>query len=287
MAFRIGGGRRSMGGRGGSFKLRLIIGVIVALVAVGGYFFGTSENPFTGEDQRVGDLTPAEEVRFGLAAMPELTQQFGGESGNQEGQATVDRVGRTLLDAAYALYEVEPGSVDWKFSFTLLDDDEIVNAFALPGGPTFITDALYNQIESEGQLAGVMGHEIGHVIHRHGAQRMAKQKLTQGLTSAAVMASGDYTAGRMAQMVGNFVQMSYGRDDELQCDREGLVLMSKAGYDPRSMIGVMEILNRASGGKGGTPEWASTHPNPENRIERIKAIIDELYPDGVPGDLEE
>ena len=286
MAFRLGGGRRSMGGRGGSLKLRLIIGVIVALVAVGGYFFGTSENPFTGKDQHV-NITPTEELRFGLAAMPELTQQFGGESGNQEGRATVDRVGRALLDAAYALYEVDPGSLGYEFSFTLLDDDEIVNAFALPGGPTFITDALYNQIESEGQLAGVMGHEIGHVIHRHGAERMAKQKLTQGLTSAAVMASGDYTAGQMAQMVGNFVQMSYGRDDELQCDREGLVLMSKAGYDPRSMIGVMEILNRASGGKGGTPEWASTHPNPENRIDKIKATIDELFPDGVPDDLRE
>ena len=284
MPFGLGNGRRrSFGGRGGSLKLRLIIGVIVALFAVGGYFFGTSENPFTGEEQRVG-LNEQEELRFGLAAVPEMKQQFGGASQDAQAQAQVERVGRALLDAAYKHYEVNPGDVAYEFSFTLLDDDELVNAFALPGGPTFITEALYKQIETEGQLAGVMGHEIGHVIHRHGAERMAKQQLQQGLTGAAVMASGDYTAGRVAQMVGNFVMMSYGRDDELQCDREGIILMAEAGYDPRSIIGVMQILKAASGGKSG-PEWASTHPDPENRVEKIKATIDELFPNGVPDHL--
>lgn len=283
MKFRYGGGRRRGAGRMGSFKLRLIIGLIVALVALAGYFFNTTVNPITGETQRVAGLSPEDDVRFGLQAMPEMQKQFGGPSDNAQGQAQVEAVGRKLLVALREVYDVE--QMPFEFSFMLLDDDQTVNAFALPGGPTFITDALYNQIETEGQLAGVMGHEVGHVIHRHGVERMAKTQLTQGLTGAAVMAAGDPSAGQVAGMVGQFVLMSYGREDELECDEEGLRLMAAAGYDPRSMIGVMAILKAASGGGGGQPEWASTHPDPANRVARIEAIIKEMYPNGVPEDL--
>jgi len=132
-----------------------------------------------------------------------------------------------------------------------------------------------------------LGHEMGHVVARHGAQRIAKAELTEGLTGAVVVASGDARSAQVAQMVGQLVNMKYGRDDELESDKLGVRFMVEAGYDPRAMIRVMEILQAASGGGGGQPEFFSTHPNPENRIERIEQAINELYPNGVPDNLQE
>jgi predicted Zn-dependent protease len=268
--------------------MRLLIAVVIAGVALASYLFNTTTNPVTGIDQRVAGIGLAQEVQMGLASAPKMAAQFGGPSDNVQGQQLVEEIGRRLVQAIPVVYDEHIDSVSqipWEFSFTLLDDDETVNAFALPGGPTFVTDALFNRFESEGQLAGVMGHEIGHVIHRHGLERMAQQNLMQGLAGAATTAAGDVSGGQAAAMIGNFLQMSYGREQELQCDREGILLMVEAGYDPRSMVGVMQILAEASGGRGG-PEWASTHPDPGNRIEKIKQTIAELFPDGVPEGLQ-
>jgi len=154
----------------------------------------------------------------------------------------------------------------------------------LPGGQIFISTGLYNLLQTEGQLAGVLGHEIGHVIARHSSQRLAKNKLTQGLTGAVAVATGDASATQVAAVVGELINMSYGRDDELESDALGVRFMSEAGYDPRAMIEVMKILAKASGG-ARQPEFFSTHPNPENRIEKIQETIRKLYPLGVPAHL--
>ena len=131
-----------------------------------------------------------------------------------------------------------------------------------------------------------LGHEIGYVIARHSAQRMAKLQITQGLSGAVLVASGDsgYGAARIAATVGHLVNMKFGRDDELQSDNLGVRFMSEAGYDPRALIRVMEILAEAGGGRGH-PEFFSTHPNPDNRVHEIEAAIALAYPDGVPDGL--
>jgi predicted Zn-dependent protease len=157
----------------------------------------------------------------------------------------------------------------------VLADRNTVNAFALPGGPIFITLALLSRLENEDQLAGVLAHEVGHVIARHSAERLAKQELTAGLTGAVVMGAGSYEMGRVAQMVGGFVTMKYGRDDELEADRLGLCLMAEAGYRPQALSGVMRILAKASGGSR-MPEFASTHPSSTNRLQQIKAMLGDL-----------
>jgi len=269
----------------GALKVRLAIGAVIALVVLVGYFMNTSVNPITGQSQRVGGIDEAQEVQMGLASMQQMAGEFGGESRDAAARAMVDRVGRRLLDVIDDVYP-DSEEIPWEFSFTLLADDQTVNAFALPGGPTFITEALFSRLETEGQLAGVMGHEIGHVIHRHGLERMAKGKLLQGLMGAATVASGDIGAGQVLAVVGKTKMMQYGREDELECDEEGIKLMVEAGYDPRSMIGVMEILKEASGGASKAPEWQSSHPHPENRAEKIEQIIARTYPDGLPEGLQ-
>ncbi len=264
-------------GRGRSLnKMRLLLAAGMALFALYSFWSSKEVNEVTGEEQYIS-LTEDQEIQLGLQAAPQMIQQHGGLYQSQELQDYIDEVGFYLVNNSLAR------DTDWQFEFHLLNDPQTVNAFALPGGQVFITTALYEQLETEGQLAGVLGHEIGHVLARHGAQRMAKQQLTQGLTQAVLIGASTDSA-QFAQMIGNMVNMKYGRDDELQSDDIGVRIMAESGYDPSAMIGVMEILAEASGGSG-QPEFFSTHPNPDNRIQKIQSAIDRVFPDGVPEGL--
>lgn len=261
-------------------KGRLVIAVIVALVSIASYYSSSSRNPVTGEVQHIGNITPAQEVQMGLQAVPEMVRQFQGESDDARASELVRQVGTELVR------ESDASRSDYRFQFHLLADRQTINAFALPGGQVFITEALLGRLETRGQLAGVLGHEIGHVLARHGAERMAKQQLTQGLVGAAVHgADGSGNTAQIAQMVGGMINMKYGREDELQSDELGLRFMTQSGYDPRAMIGVMKILEKASGGSR-QPEFMSTHPNPGNRIGAIEQHLREMFPNGVPDGLE-
>ncbi|MCA9972878.1 MAG: M48 family metalloprotease [Anaerolineales bacterium] len=276
-------GYRSSGGR--SFSIgRILIALAIAAFSVISYFSSRSYNEVTGETQYVG-ISPEQEIAMGLQALPQMSQQHGGLDPDESLQRYVDEVCQRVIGGSAA---EETG---WPFECHLLADRQTINAFALPGGQMFITRALFDRLETEGQLAGVMAHEIGHVVARHSAQRIAKMQLTEGLTGAVVIATYDpdnpssQGAAQMAVLVGQLVNMKFGRDDELQSDNLGVQFMAAAGYDPRALIGVMEILAEASEGNQ-PPEFFSTHPNPENRITEIEAAIDEAFPDGVPAGME-
>jgi beta-barrel assembly-enhancing protease len=256
---------------------RVVIAVIIALFAIVTYFSSTSENPLTGEKQRVA-MTPEQEIALGYQSAPQMAAQMGGISRNAQAVALVQRVGEHLVRQSVA------AKSPYKFSFHVLADPKTVNAFALPGGPVFITEGLLRLLKSEAELAGVLGHEIGHVIARHSSERLAKQQLTQGLLGALVVGSGDFTTAQIGQVVGSMINMSYGREDEIESDALGIRIMTEAGYDPRGMIRVMEVLAKASGGSR-QPEFMSTHPAPENRSDRIREAIAKQYPGGVPENL--
>jgi predicted Zn-dependent protease len=261
------------------FGPRFWIGAALIGFAFFSYQCSTEYNPVTGEEQHIA-MAPQQEIALGLKAMPEMVQQYGGHYPDQEAQALVDHVGQRVVQQSDA------ATTDWQYDFHLLADPRTVNAFALPGGQIFITVALLQRLETEGQLAGVLGHEVGHVVARHSAQRMAKQQLTQGITGAVLVAAGGGGGeAQLAQMIGNMVNMKYGREDELQSDLLGVRFMSQAGYDPRALIGVMRILDEAAGGER-PPEFLSTHPSAPNRVATIEAAISEVYPAGVPAGLE-
>lgn len=264
--------------------LRLIIALGIVAFSVISYMSKGDVNEITGETQRVS-MTEAQEVALGRQAAPQMTQQHGGLHQNRRDQAVVDAVGTRLVNALTSeLARKNITKVPYPFEFHLLADPKTVNAFALPGGQIFITYALYSRLETEGQLAGVLGHEIGHVIERHGAERMAKQGLWQGIAGAAGVFGGDENSARMAQMVAQYKLMKYGREDELESDRWGVMLTAMAGYDPRAMLGVMDILEASSGGEG-PPEMLSTHPKPANRKRYIEDRIREFFPNGLPPGL--
>jgi beta-barrel assembly-enhancing protease len=256
---------------------RWLIALVIAIVSLVTYFGSTTQNPITGETQRVA-LKQDEEIALGLKSAPEMAAQMGGLSRNPEARARVQRVGQKLVQESVA------AKSPYRFSFHVLADPKTINAFALPGGPVFITEGLLRLLRSEGELAAVLGHESGHVIARHSSQQLAKAQLTQGLIGAAVVGTGDYSAAQIGQVVGSLINMRYGRDDELEADALGVRIMAEAGYDPRAMIGVMETLAKASSGSR-QPEFFSTHPHPENRQTRIREAIAKHFPSGVPEGL--
>jgi predicted Zn-dependent protease len=184
----------------------------------------------------------------------------------------VDEVGQRIVQSSAA------SRTPYQYEFHLLGDAQTINAFALPGGQIYITRALFDKLTTEGELAGVLGHEIGHVVARHSAEQIAKARLTEGLTGAAVIASydpNDPASARTAQMamvIGQLVNMRFGRQDELESDTLGVCFMADAGYDPNMLVNVMQILDDASTGNR-PPEFLSTHPDPGNRVQRIQEMI--------------
>jgi beta-barrel assembly-enhancing protease len=264
-------GRRTGGGGCGG---RLIFALLIAGVSLFSYFSSRQDNPVTGETQYI-DITPDQEIAMGLQAAPEMEAEFQGEDPNQNDQATVDQVGNTIVQNSPA------GQTPYQYDFHLLADTQTVNAFALPGGQVFITRALYDLLQSQGELAGVLGHEISHVVARHSAEQIAKTKLTDGLTGAAVIATYDpnnpssANSAQIAMLIGQMINLKYSRDDELEADKYGVCFMKDAGFDPNGMIKVMQVLQSLDQG-GNTPEFFSTHPNPASRITRIQEAIQNI-----------
>ena len=253
------------------------------MVAVVGYFGATQINPVTQEKQHVS-MSPEQEIALGKQAAPEMEQQFGGLSQDAALQAKVQDLGNAIVknsDAAKSPYQYE---------FHVLGDQQTINAFALPGGQVFVTEGLLKLLQTDGELAGVLSHEIFHVVGRHSAEQAARAQLSDGLTGAAVLATYDpnnpasANSAQVAQLISQMVNMSYGRDDELESDNQGVHFMAQAGYDPRAMVSVMQKLEQASQGQQ-PPEFFSTHPNPERRIEKIQEEITKEFPNGVPDNL--
>ena len=268
--------------RGGGLGIKLLIAFAAAAFSLFTYFGHSSYNEVTEKKQHL-DMSPNQEIALGLQSAPEMAGQFGGVSADPAKQNQVREVGTDIVARSAA------SRTPYKFNFHLLKDPDTVNAFALPGGQIFLTEGLYRRLRTKGELAGVLGHEIGHVAARHSAQHIAKQKLTQGLTGAAVIATYDpndpSTRGTaaVAALIGSVINMKFGRGDELEADRLGVRFLAESGYDPRAMLKVMDVLKNAS--KSRTPEFFSTHPNPENRTEHIKQAIEERFPSGVPSGL--
>jgi predicted Zn-dependent protease len=272
--------------RSGGFPVRWIIALVIAGIGIVTYYSRTQINPVTGEKQRVA-MSVDQEKALGLQAAPKMAQQMGGvlDPKKDPDARIVAEVGHNLVSQTEASKSPYTGN----FNFYLLDDPKTINAFALPGGQIFITRGLYNKLEDESQLAGVLGHEVGHVIHRHSAEQMAKGQLGQMLVVATGVGASDERGGgamatAAAAMANQMMQLKYGRQDETESDTYGLKLMEQAGYDPRGMLAVMQVLKEASGARG-QPEFLMSHPLPDNRLEDIKRVIAQRYPDGVPATL--
>ncbi|WP_437823313.1 M48 family metalloprotease [Tenacibaculum mesophilum] len=246
----------------GGLKTRLLVGIAIVAFAYLRKCSQQEVNPYTGKTQAVS-LSPEQEIAIGLQQAPMMTQQHGGLYPNENAQVLVDKVGAKLVNNTVAKKS------GYQFDFHLLRDEKTINAFALPGGQIFITHALFTQLKNEDQLAGVLGHEIGHVLGKHSNERITDANFWKLLTMGASVGAD---LGELANSIGQQTLLKNGRGDELESDELGVKLMIDAGYNPENLIGVMEIL-KAAAGPNRVPEFQSTHPDPENRIEKIKEAI--------------
>lgn len=270
------------------FRLRLLICFgVFTLSAIS--FYGKGQiNPVTGKTQRV-DMTIEEEITLGIQSATSMGQL----SNNRQATNHVKRIGIRLVAKLNEMNKSAFRPVPYPFQFHLLDAPQTVNAFALPGGQIFVTTGLYRQLEHnrymnntqqdfDGRLAGVLGHEIGHVIERHAAQRLAKSNFIQGIFSGLEVFNETQATNQVnsqtrrtqlaADVTDWFISLQYSRADELASDSWGVKLMVTAGYDPIHMIEVIDILELSA--TGSQPiEFLSTHPRPPNRRQYIENII--------------
>ncbi|WP_108868133.1 M48 family metalloprotease [Aquimarina aquimarini] len=250
--------------RRGGLKIRILIGLAIVAFAFFKKCNNKTMNPYTDRVQNI-NMTSDQEIAIGLQSAPQMAQQHGGLYPDQKLQNYIDKIGNKLVNSSIAK------QTPYKYEFHLLSDPNTINAFALPGGQIFITYALLSKLENEDQVAGVLGHEIGHVLGRHSAERIAEHEFWKTISTGASVGAD---AGGIVNSIGQNVLLGNGRDDELESDNLGVLFMINSGYNPEEMIGVMKIL-KAAGGPNRTPEFQSTHPDPENRIEKIKEAIQE------------
>jgi predicted Zn-dependent protease len=279
----LGGGVNARGGatgRPGGLRLspKLLIALAIAAIALFQFWQSREVNTATGKTQSLA-FSVEEEIALGVNSAPQMMSQFGGPHPDRRVQDLITATGRRLVDRSIAKKSAYP------YEFTVLADENTVNAFALPGGQIFITMALLRRLKTEDEVAGVLAHEIGHVVGRHSNEQMAKEKLSQKLTIAAGLATVDlsdpatYKKAMVIAAVSKMINMQFGQKHELESDRLGVEFMADAGYDPHALIKVMDVLEAASGGSR-QPEFLSTHPSPDNRRQAIKEAIDILASGG-------
>lgn len=231
-----------------------------------------STNPATGKRQ-LALVGEEQEIAMGREAAQQVTQSIGLYQ-DDELQAYVSRLGKQLAA------DSERPNLPWSFQVV---DDPSVNAFALPGGFIYVTRGLMTHLTSEAELVSVLGHEIGHVTGRHSVEQMSKAQLAQiGLIAGMVLQPELANYGDLAQTGLGLLFLKYGRDDEREADDLGLRYLVNENYDPREMPQVFETLRRVSEREtqgGRVPGWLSTHPTPENRIERISSQVASLNRD--------
>ncbi len=252
--------------------LRIV--TVATIVTVMTAMTGCQLNPATGQSN-FNVLSEQQEIALGQESEPDFIQAYGGEIPSPQVRNYVSNLGQAL-----AQQSERPG-LPW--TFHALDSD-VINAFALPGGKVFITRGLMTKLSSEAELAGVLGHEIGHVTAQHIGQQMSQQIAIQiglaGIGVATQASNKDWVKvlGVGAQAGGTLYTLSFGRGQETQADELGLRYMTRLGYNPVGQIRVMEALQKASGGGGGGPEFLATHPYPETRINHLNELVRKEYP---------
>jgi predicted Zn-dependent protease len=245
-----------------AIALLLIISFLVPSCAI---------NKATGKRQLIL-ISESQEIQMGKDADKDIIASMG-----LYPDSSLQRYIRNLGDELAA--KSERPNLPWTFR---LVDDPVVNAFALPGGFVYITRGIMAYLNSEAELAGVMGHEIGHVTGKHAVARMSKAQIAQvGLGVGQILEPSLQKYSQLANAGLGLLFLKYSRDDETQADELGVRYMTRIGDDPRAMVGVMTMLDRVTqaGGGAGAPEWLATHPNPGNRRENIQEEVDTMHVD--------
>lgn len=256
----------------GAWRLITQRWMVWLLVLGAGWLGGCRTNPVTGQKQ-LALISTEQEIAMGREAAPAFEDEFGGAVDDATLQGYVAGVGRAVAEQA--------DRQEVPYDFTLVRS-KVPNAFALPGGKVFITAGLLRRMEHEGQLAAVLGHEIGHVAALHNVNHLQRQmgaSLFVELVARLVDSNYQRAAEAAAEVVSGMVNLRYSRQDEYQADRLGIRYMARAGYNPWGMDGLLELLLSLHEQEPGRfEEMFLTHPLTTKRIEQARELIRSEYP---------
>jgi predicted Zn-dependent protease len=229
-------------------------------------------NPATGKKE-ISLMSESQEISLGQQMDAEVRREMGVYN-DPELQRYVESVGMKLARAS------QRPNLPWHFTVV---DEPAVNAFALPGGYIYVTRGILPFLKDETQLAGVLGHEIGHVTARHSAQQYTKATTAGlGLTLLSIFVPETRPLQGAAETALGVLFLKHGRDDEVQADQLGVDYTAKTGWNPEGVAGMLKTLSRldeASGSNRGVPNWLSTHPAPADRVTQVHSYIQKA---GIP-----
>lgn len=255
--------------------------LVVSCVVLTVGFIGCEKNPYTGRSQLLM-TSVGEEMEMGAQAYTQVKSDPKMKLSQDPREIEpVRRVAARIVEAAKRSKYAEMAK-QFQWEVTVIKDDKMANAFALPGGKMAVYTGIFPVAKTEAGLAAVMGHEVVHALARHGAERMSQEQLTNAAVQAAGAAAGAAGGGLVSQgtmaalgagaQVG--VLLPFSRQHESEADYIGILLAADAGYDPRESIALWERMERMSGG-GGPAEFLSTHPSHGTRIEDLKKAMSE------------
>jgi predicted Zn-dependent protease len=240
---------------------------LASLVLVASVLASCESVPITGRSQ-LNLLSEPDEVQMGVQAYKEVVGKAK-VSGDPVANAQVTRVAQRIIAVS------EKPDLPWEVKVI---DEKQANAFALPGGKIAVYTGILPITRDDAGLAAVIGHEVGHVLARHSAERVSQQMVTQGLGGAlvsGVLGTDPQTSQMVAGLFAQGLMLPWGRKQESEADHIGLILMAKAGYDPRAARDLWVRMAEASKGSSRPPEFLSTHPSEETRIRQIEAWLPE------------
>src|SRR5262245_43469840 len=226
-----------------------------------------ARNPVTGKRQIVL-VSESQEIAMGRESDPQVRQEYGVADAPAL-QNYIQLMGQKLVRVSHR------PNLEWHFTVV---DSPVVNAFAIPGGYIYLTRGILAYLGNEAELAGVMGHEIGHVTARHSVRQITRQELAQlGLGVGSVLSPAIGQFGNLAETGIGVVFLRFSRDDEREADRLGVEYAARAAYDPRQVSSFFDILARlsAANDRQTIPGWLSTHPDPPQRVEATRMLGDQ------------
>ena len=242
---------------------------IIGPVAVVALAAACATNPVTGR-RELNFMSEAREISIAQESDPQIKEEMGVYN-DPELQQYVSEIGLRMAKVS------ERPQLPWRFTVV---DVPAVNAFAVPGGGIYLTRGIIPFLDNEAELAGVIGHEIGHVTARHSAQQYTRQISGQvGLLALGIFVPEARPFGELSGQALGVLFLRYGRDDELQADQLGAQYESALGWDPAGMPGFLSTLGRldeAAGDRRGVPNWLSTHPDPLSRVNDIQSTVQQL-----------
>ena len=243
-------------------KLVLLITGLIFCIAG-----GCAVNPITGEEQFMM-ISEDEDVEIGKAYAPEVEEHLSGKIDDEALQDYIDSVGQRIARISHR--------PDWEYHFVAVNHS-MINALALPGGYVFVTKGMLEKLTTEAQLAGLLAHEIVHIVARHSSAAMSRQTGMSMLIGAAGSFADSEAAYRLSQIAFQLIDLKYSRTQEKEADLAGMDYMVRAGYNPYGAVELMQMLEDLE--KTRPSEFLSSHPSPENRIMYLTTRAKTRYPE--------